>query len=339
VGYGEGVPSRNRIGRTVAIPIALLALLLLATGARGATVTVGSPFSQVLAPEAFNAVGTVTNSALPEQGALVTSPISGTVIRWRITGASGGPFKLRVLRPAGGLSYTGAGTSAGQTPTGSGTQTFTTSLPIQAGDAIGLDNSNESDMIGVAETPGAQYIFWEPPLPDGTTEAGTNGFGPIEVGFNADVQPLPTVSSIKPSTGSFKGKTKVTVTGTDFTGATAVAFGTVPATSFTVDSDSQVTAVAPAVKKPVKVDIGVTTLAGSTAPGPSDLFTYKACKVPKLKGKKLSKAKKRLRKAHCKPGKVKLTKGVSKAKGKVVKQKPAPGKLKAPGAKVKLTLG
>jgi hypothetical protein len=333
------VASGARIKAAIAISVAALAMLLPVASAQGATVTVGSPLTQGFLPASFNAVGTVINSTLTEPGATVASPITGTVIRWRVTGASGGPFKLRVLRPAGGLSFTGAGTSAPATPAGASTQVFSTALPIQAGDVIGLDNSNEKDSIGVSMPPGAQFLFWEPPLADGATEAGKEGFTSIEVGFNADVQPLPTVTSIKPNTGSFKGKSKVTITGSDFSGATTVAFGTVPATSFTVDSDTQITAVAPAVKKPVKVDIGVTTLAGPTAPGPSDLFTYKACKVPKLKGKKLSKAKKRLGKAHCKPGRVKLTKGVSKASGKVVKQKPAPGKLKPPGSKVKLTLG
>jgi hypothetical protein len=37
----------------------------------------------------------------------------------------------------------------------------------------------------------------------------------------------------------------VVITGTNFTGATAVRFGAVPATSFTVESATQITAISP----------------------------------------------------------------------------------------------
>ncbi len=339
VGYGGHVPLRHAIRR--AIPLAVLATLLLATSARAATVTVGSPLTQPFEPTEIHGVGTVMNSSFPEPGALVASPISGTVIRWRISGAEGGPFKLRVLRPASPETFTGAGTSAPASPSGTGVQVFATNLPIQAGDVIAFDNTNkEGDKIGtIAPLAGAGFLVWAPPLPDGSTVLATEGNSGREIALNADVQPLPTLTSIAPKAGSIKGKTKVTVTGTDLTGTTTVAFGTTPAKSFTVDSDTQITAVAPAVKKPGKVDIAVTTLAGTTATGPNDKFTYRACKVPNVVGKKLSRAKRRLRKAGCKPGKVKLTGGVTKASGRVVQQKPKPGKLRAPGAKVKLTLG
>ena len=49
----------------------------------------------------------------------------------------------------------------------------------------------------------------------------------------------------------------------------------------------------------------------------SDRFEYEACVVPKLKGKTLKAARKALKKADCKLGKV-------KGKGKVVSQNPKP---------------
>jgi hypothetical protein len=328
------------VGR-IATAIAALAAFSCAATAQAATVTVGSPLTQSFTPTTIFGVGTVINSALPEPGANVASPISGTVVRWRITGAEGGPFKLRVLRPAGIPFYTGAGTSAPEIPTSTSTQVFSTNLPIQAGDLIGFDNSNEKvDKIGtISPLAGAQFTVWAPPLSDGSTIGATEITPNREIGINADVQPPPTIGSIKPKGGSIKGGTKVKITGTDLTGATSVSFGHIAAKSFTPESETQVTAIAPAAKDPGGVDVTVTTAAGTTPPVASDRFAYEACKVPKLLGKSLKKAKKRLKKAHCKLGKVKRTGGATATSGKVVKQKPKSGKLKAPGAKVKVTLG
>jgi hypothetical protein len=61
---------------------------------------------------------------------------------------------------------------------------------------------------------------------------------------------------------------------------------------------------------------------------------FGGCVVPKVKGKKLKRAKKRLRNADCRLGKVKGEKG-----GKVKKQKPKPGTVLPVDSKVKVTLG
>lgn len=55
-----------------------------------------------------------------------------------------------------------------------------------------------------------------------------------------------TVASDAPANGTTAGGTTVIIAGSGFTGATSVKFGSVPAASFTVDSDVQITAVAPA---------------------------------------------------------------------------------------------
>jgi len=82
----------------------------------------------------------------------------------------------------------------------------------------------------------------------------------------------PTVTSISPTTGSEDGGTSVTITGTGFTGATAVRFGTIPAVSYTANSATQITATSPAGTG--TVHITVTTPYGTSTTSSADQFTY-----------------------------------------------------------------
>ncbi len=313
-------------------------LLLAAGSAQAATVTVGSSLTGPFGPGMCSAVGgcSSANTKLTVPGALVTSPVSGTIVRWRIAGASATTgYAIRVFKPAGGTSLTGAGTGSSQTPAGSGVETFSADLPIEAGDLVGL-NVPSGGAVGLIAA-GGTYDFIAPELPDGTTAAGTEF--PEAVAFNADVQPPPGITAIGPTTGSISGGTSVVITGHDFTGASAVKFGSTPASSFTVSSDTQITVVAPPTAIPGAVDTSVTTAAGTTTASAADQFTYTACVVPKLKGKKVKAARKALTKADCKLGKVKKLKGATTKTGKVKKQSPKQGKVLAPGAKVSVKLG
>ncbi|GAA1013812.1 IPT/TIG domain-containing protein [Streptomyces thermogriseus] len=105
------------------------------------------------------------------------------------------------------------------------------------------------------------------------TPAGTSN-ATVTFTYTPVVSP-PTVTSVSPASGPVTGGTVVTVTGTDFTGATAVRFGTVDATSFTVDSSTQITAVAPP-GTPGAVPVTVTTPAGTSAASPESYFFYAA---------------------------------------------------------------
>jgi len=82
----------------------------------------------------------------------------------------------------------------------------------------------------------------------------------------------PTVTSVSPSSGSTAGGTSVTLTGTGFTSATSVNFGSTPASSFVVNSDTQISAVAPAASAGV-VDVTVTSPYGTSATSSADQFT------------------------------------------------------------------
>jgi IPT/TIG domain len=236
--------------------------LAVCTGAQASIVTVGSPLTSAFVATEFSGThpGTVIDSQLPEAGANVTSPISGTVIRWRTVDAAGGPLSLRVLRPAPASAYTAIATSSPATPVGSGTQVFSTALLIQAGDVIGLNNTNPTDKIGIINgEAGAAALIWESAIPDGATMAPEGELEGLEVAFDAEVQPIPGLSALSPSSGSLAGGTPVIITGHDFTGATAVKFGGTPATSFTVNSETQITAVAPPGTPRTAVDVTATT--------------------------------------------------------------------------------
>jgi hypothetical protein len=102
-----------------------------------------------------------------------------------------------------------------------------------------------------------------------TTAAGTSPTSPADQ-FTYG----PTVTKVEPNRGSPSGGTTVTITGTSFTGATAVEFGTTSAKSFTVNSATSITAVSPKVKGTSTVDVTVTTPSGTSPTSTADQFTF-----------------------------------------------------------------
>jgi hypothetical protein len=317
---------------------AVAALGVWAGSAGAAVVTIGSPINGPVLGAAFSADMTIVNDRLGAPGAVLTSPLTGAVVRWRVGGAVGGPLQLRVLTANPGGTYTATGTSDPATPANSQLQVFSAAVPIKAGQTIGL-NGKAGNEIGALANPASGYSKWEPPLADGQTAppAFTSPLG-AEIAFNADILPVPTISLIGPATGSIAGRTTVSVAGTDFTEVKAVEFGAVPATSFTVSSEGLISAVAPAATKPGPVDVTVTTVAGKSALVAGDRFTYTACVVPKLKRKSVKADRKALKKAGCKLGKVTRKHGAGKG-AKVTKQTRKPGTVLPSGSKVHVKVG
>jgi hypothetical protein len=306
---------------------------LTVASAGAAIVTVGSPISLPLSGGACFLSGgcTVANTVLTSPAAHLVSPVDGLVVRWRVEGGSAiDGYALRTMK-TGSAGLIPTGTSSSALLSSSGLETFPTHLPIKAGEYVGLDIP-EGGAIGYA--PSGDYAFGAPKVAEGGTLSTEPHSG--EIAFNADVQPVPTVTSVAPAAGPFRGGSKVVITGTDFEGASAVMFGSTSA-AFTLVSETQITATAPGSKSLGKVTVTVTTDAG-TATSPTK-FEYQGCKVPNLGGKKLKAAKKSLRKANCKLGKVKKLGDATTKTGKVVKQNPKSGKVLAPKAKVSVTLG
>lgn len=335
---GDGHRSRRR---AIAVLCAVSALVLaMATTAQASVIKIGSVLPDKWESKKFDRVETLFNTALPEPGATLASPVNGAIIRWYVQGAVGGPFYLRVLHPDGKGAYEAAGKSAPATPAGTGLQAFETNLKVQAGDVLGVDPTSETDEIGVKTESGASYASIFPTPFNGTIAPPSKTFSGEEVELSAEIQPAPEITNISPPYGTVTGNTLVTITGTNLGGATSVKFGATPAASFTVDSDTEITATAPQSVKPGKVDVSATTLAGTNANTRFDDFVYQACVVPALKNKTLKKAKTLLRRNGCKLGHVKKI-DVPKPKkvGKVLKQAPKAGKVLAPGARVRVNVG
>ena len=84
--------------------------------------------------------------------------------------------------------------------------------------------------------------------------------------------PVPTVNSLKPSNGPAAGGNTIAIVGSNFTGATAVNFGSTPATSFSVVSSGQINAVVPAGSG--AIDVTVTTPGGTSPTVSGDIYKY-----------------------------------------------------------------
>lgn len=109
----------------------------------------------------------------------------------------------------------------------------------------------------------------------------TNTVTGLLTGFNAPLgiavlptAPTPVVTRISPASGPLGGGTTVTITGSGFTGATAVDFGGAPAASFTVTSDTSITATSPTAASVGPVDVTVTTSPGTSATSSADQYSY-----------------------------------------------------------------
>jgi hypothetical protein len=344
----------------VAAIVSAVAALSLCANAGAANVTVGPSLTsgEWFWEECEFAACTFVNTNLAGSGPNLTSPVSGAIVGFSVLGgATPGTYRLSTVTPVTEFVFGFSKRSAPVTAVPSEeVETYATSLPINAGQTIGLSMS-EGASVGFLENVGG--FCWWASEPAESGPAGSHNCFTEVVGFNAEIQPAPTISSLGTTSGSTTGGTSVTISGTDLENATSVSFGSVPAASYTVNSESQITAVAPARESAASVSVTVTTIAGKAIasqqfgyvapPPPPVVITpvaktkkttqpVKQCLVPKLKGKKLPAAKSALKKGDCKAGKVTKLKGATPKTGKVAAQSRKAGAKATAGAKVNLTL-
>lgn len=139
-----------------------------------------------------------TNAVVP--GATLAAPSDGIVTRWRVRRGDGpgvmdpDTVTLRILRPTGVANqFTAEGTSTSHSlPGGSNDPVdvyeFTTTLPVKAGDRVGL-GTTVGEFTALAQT-SAGYLTRTNALADGMTAVFSTGAFPNEaVLFNADIEP------------------------------------------------------------------------------------------------------------------------------------------------------
>jgi hypothetical protein len=158
-----------------------------------------------------------------------------------------------------------------------GAATLVGSIPAVFGPVvIGGTLYAESWVPCTANPPGicAQSIYSFDPA-TGTSALVSNVSTPMqEISDGLAPALAPTITAVSPASGPLAGGTSVTITGSGFTGATAVNFGSTPASSFAVNSDSQITATSPAATSVGPVDVTVITPDGTSATSPADRYTY-----------------------------------------------------------------
>lgn len=91
-------------------------------------------------------------------GQVMTAPCDGTITRFRINALvrPNNHYSLRVIRINGDGTFTGTATSAPVTPTIEGVNEFSTSLPISAGETIGMDFLDSPEEFGIRWVGGAK---------------------------------------------------------------------------------------------------------------------------------------------------------------------------------------
>lgn len=157
---------------------------------------------------------------------------------------------LTALSPSSGPAT--GGTSVTITGTG-----FTGTLTVQFG-STATTFTIDSDTQLTAVAPGGTA---------GTVQVTVVNSDGTSNGLAYTYLAVPALTAISPSQGT--SGTTVTLTGSGLTGATAVTFGSTPATSFTVESDTEIVAVVPAGTGTVLV-----TVTGPGGTSNAETFVY-----------------------------------------------------------------
>ena len=264
----------------------------------GGTATMESAFTYVAAP--------VITSVSPASGPLA----AGTVITISGTNFTGATQVTIGNVAATGLIVVSATSITAYTPVGSAgskdvsvttrggtatkarafiyvaaptiTSVSPSSGPLTAGTSITISGTNltGASSVKIGGVAATNVIVSNATTITAKTPAGTAGSQTVEVttvggtvnktnGFT--YVPAPTIASVSPTSGPLTAGTAITITGSNFTGATSVTVGGIGATSVIVASATSITAITPAGKAGAQ-SISVTTIGGIATK--ANAFTY-----------------------------------------------------------------
>jgi hypothetical protein len=331
--------------RSSLVALLACAAALAGAGSASAQITIGETGAPAAGTK-LCIMGPYDNVPGGASAATFTVPTAGVITSWsnQAPEGLGQELTFKVFRPAGAgpllPAFQVVGQDGPRSLTPNAVNTFPVEIPVKAGDLIG-DNDVNAEAVPNAcllkTSSPADVVYWRGgsvlpgllPFEASKAESGSR------LNVSATLLAAPTIASVSPGRGPATGHTPITITGAEFAHVKSVLVGSVPV-PFSVVSETEITATTAAGLAGFPTPVTVTTIAGNATAA----FNYEpACKVPKLKGRKLKLAKRALLNAHCAPGKVTRAKGVG-AKGlKVVKQSPRQGSTRPGGAKVSLRLG
>jgi hypothetical protein len=116
-----------------------------------------------------------------------------------------------------------------------------------------------------------------------TTPSGTSSTSSADQ-YTYSAPSAPSVSSLSASSGATAGGNVIIISGSNFTDVTDVEFGVYSASTYYVNSPSQITAVVPS-QAAGTVDVTVTNPTGTSATSSSDHYTYNSGSAPTVTGR------------------------------------------------------
>ncbi|HVA02985.1 MAG TPA: IPT/TIG domain-containing protein [Acidimicrobiales bacterium] len=222
--------------------------------------------------------GTVTATGSSTINVTWSGPLGGMTAEYEVQEFGAG------LGPGTGWSLD---TTNSQENPSSTTVTYPSLTPAASGELyFGFMDMPQTPSAGstsgftYATTADANQIAYNPAVGSGTVQPTSSQFS---AGASSGLAmllvvhappPIPTVTAVNPSGGPLAGGNTVTVTGTTFSGATAVTFGSTAGTNVIVNGGgTSLTVTAPA-EAAATIDVTVTTISGTSATGGADKYTY-----------------------------------------------------------------
>ncbi|MET9661686.1 IPT/TIG domain-containing protein [Streptomyces sp. NPDC006510] len=226
--------------------------------------------------------------------------VAGTVVTLNGTGFTGATAVAFGGTPSASFTVVSATQITAEAPAGTGTVQITVTTPNGTSNGVGftytiatpaissiapnqgsIEGGNTVTLTGTGFTGATSVRFGAvaaafttvsatqatavaPAAPAGTVDVTITTPGGTSAGIPYTYRAVPVLGSVAPAQGPVAGGNSIALSGTGFTGTTSVRFGVNAASSFTVVSATQLTAVVP-TGGPGPVPVTVTTPGGTSA--------------------------------------------------------------------------